>query len=174
MINLRKAIVVPMLAATLLLLPGCSALFGDPREEANDSIAEANDSIAEHNRLFEEARDTYSSVKENIESGDEPSGQREDIVRARESMQEARGYLQEAQTSLSGVEDLEVEDAVIRYANLLSAAMDSQLEAEASEIEFYEILEEDPALEDRRDAALDILTEVGDGYATAEGDYEEA
>lgn len=174
MINPRKVIVVPILAIAFLVMPGCSSFFGDPREDANEAIAEANSSIAEHNRLFEEARDTYSGVKESIESGDEPAGQEEDIVRARESMQEARGYLQEARSSLSGVEDLEVEDAVGQYANLLSAAMNQQLEAEAREIEFYEILEEDPALEDRREAALDLLAEVGEGYAAAEEDYEQA
>jgi DNA repair exonuclease SbcCD ATPase subunit len=174
MINLRRTIVVSTLAAAFLLLTGCSSFFGDPREEANETISEANSSIAEHNRLFEEARDTYSSVKENIESGDEPSRQREDIVRARESMQEARGYLQEARTSLSGVEDLEVEEAVVRYSNLLSGAMESQLEAEATEIEFYELLEEDPALENRREDALELLEQVGEGYAAAEEDYEAA
>lgn len=174
MINPRKAIVVLTLVFAFLLLPGCSAIFGDPREEANEAIAEANSSIAEHNRLFEEARNTYTSVKESIESGEEPEGQQEEIVQARESMQEARGYLQEAQSSLSGVEDLEVEEAVIEYANLLSGAMERQLEAEAREIEFYELLEEDPALEENREEALDLLERVGEGYAAAEEDYEAA
>lgn len=174
MINPLRIIVVPALALALLILPGCSSLFGDPREEANESIAEANESIAEHNRLFEQARNTYTSVKESIESGDEPGEQEEEITRARESLQEARGHLQEAQGSLAGVEDLEVEDAVRRYANLLSDAMDQQLEAEATEIEFYEILEGDPALEEQRDAALDLLSEVGEGYTAAEQNYEEA
>ncbi|MGH3085870.1 MAG: hypothetical protein ACRDSJ_00960 [Rubrobacteraceae bacterium] len=171
-INPLRLIVVLVLA--FLLLPGCSSLFGDPREEANEAISEANASIAEHNRLFERARDTYNDVKENIEDGDGPSGQGERITNARESLQEARGHLQEAQSSLAGVEDLEVEEAVRRYARLLSDAMDQQLAAEATEIEFYEVLEEDPALEDNREAALELLEEVGEGYAAAEEDYEQA
>lgn len=172
MINPGKVIVV--LAFVLVTLTGCSSLFGDPREEANESIARANESIAEHNRLFERARDTYAEVKENIESGDAPAEQAEEITAAREAMQEARGHLQEAQSTLSEVEDLEVEETVRRYAGLLSNAMDRQLEAEAKEIEFYEILEEDPALEERRDEALDLLSEVGENYTAAEQEYEQA
>lgn len=174
MINLRRTIVVAVLVLALFLTPGCSSILGDPREEANEAITQANESIAEHNRLFEEARDTYTEVKNNIENGENPSRQAERITRARESMQEARGYLQEAQNSLAQVQDLEVEGAVKRYARLLSEAMDRQLEAEAREIEFYEILEEDPALEERREAALDLLEQVGEGYAEAEQAYEQA
>jgi hypothetical protein len=57
---------------------------------------------------------------------------------------------------------------------LLSEAMDAQLAAEAKEIEFYGILEEDPALQENREEALDLLSEVGEGYQKAEKIYDEA
>ena len=70
--------------------------------------------------------------------------------------------------------DLDVDSTVQRYARLLSQAMDAQLAAEAREIEFYGILEEDPALEDRREEALDLLGQAGDDYQEAEDIYAEA
>jgi DNA repair exonuclease SbcCD ATPase subunit len=172
MINRYAAIVVILFSA--LALSGCSGLFGDPREEANEAISEANDSIAEHNRLFERARDTYADVKEKVESGDNPSGERENITEAKNTLEEARGNLQDARESLDGVQDLDVDETVKRYASLLSDAMEAQISAEAKEIEFYGILEDDPALENRRDEALDLLSEVGDGYAKAEDAYGKA
>jgi DNA repair exonuclease SbcCD ATPase subunit len=172
MINRYASVVVILLA--LVPLAGCSGLFADPREEANEAIAEANDSIAEHNRLFEQARDTYADVKEKVESGDDPSKEKERIADARNTLQEARTNLQDARESLSGVQDLDVDETVKEYAGLLSEAMDAQLAAEAKEIEFYGILEEDPALEERREEALDLLSEVGDGYEKAEEAYGKA
>lgn len=174
MINLRLWIVVPAVVVALFIVPGCSAVFGDPRESANEAIDDANTSISEHNRLFEQARGTYNEVKDDIESGNEPSDQKQKITDAKASMQEARGHLQEARSSLSGIQDMEVEDSVKNYTRLLSDAMEKQVEAEAREIEFYEILEDDPGLDDRREEALDLLSQVGDGYAAAEKDYEQA
>ena len=60
------------------------------------------------------------------------------------------------------MEDLDVDPAVKEYASLLSEAMEDQLDAEAKEIEFYGILEQDPALENNREKALDLLSEVGE------------
>nr|MBA2534509.1 hypothetical protein [Rubrobacter sp.] len=79
-----------------------------------------------------------------------------------------------ARGSLETVNDLDVDPAVKEYAGLLSKAMDDQLDAEAKEIEFYGILEEDPALQDNREKAIDLLTEVGDGYQSAQKTYAEA
>jgi septal ring factor EnvC (AmiA/AmiB activator) len=174
-INPRALLAVILLST--LLLAGCSGTLGeDPGQKANDAIAEANRSIEKHNELFGQARDTYADVKEDIESGQEPSQEERDrITRAKDDLQEARGNLEDARNSLNGVSDLEgVDPAVERYAGLLSEAMDAQLAAEAKEIEFYGILEEDPALENNRDRAIDLLEEVGNGYEEAEQSYAEA
>ena len=173
-INPRALLAVILLST--LLLGACSGTLGeDPGQEANDAIAEANRSIEKHNELFGQARDTYADVKEDIESGQEPSQEERDrITQAKNDLEEARGNLEDARRSLNGVSDLDVDPAVKRYAKLLSEAMDAQLAAEADEIEFYGILEEDPALENNRERALDLLEEVGNGYEEAERSYAEA
>ena len=172
MINRRVLPVVILLSA---LLYGCSGVFGeDPSERANRTIERANGSIQEHNRLFEKARSTYTDVKQGIESGDDPSQERERITEAKETLQRARGELEDARDSLATVDDLDVDPAVKEYASLLSDAMQAQLDAEAKEIRFYGILEEDPALENDREEALDLLEEVGAGYREAEESYERA
>lgn len=164
------------LLALSLAVGGCSGVFGEsPREQADAAIAEANRSIDEHNRLFGQARDTYENVKESVESGGEPTQEdRDNVTQARNDLEQARGHLEDARGSLGGVQDLDVDPAVQRYAGLLSEAMDAQLAAEAREIEFYGILEEDPALQNNREEALNILSEVGDGYEEAESAYDEA
>jgi uncharacterized protein with von Willebrand factor type A (vWA) domain len=173
MINPRAPIVVILLSA--LLLGGCSGVLGeDPREQANEAIVEANESIAQHNQLFEQARDTYADVKEQIEAGEDPSGERDRITEAKNTLEEARGNLDDARESLASVQDLDVDRTIKEYARLLSEAMDAQLAAEAREIEFYDLLEEDPALENNRDRALDLLEEIGAGYEKAERAYGEA
>jgi DNA repair exonuclease SbcCD ATPase subunit len=173
MINRRAPIVVILLS--VFLLGGCSGVLGeDPREQANEAIVEANESIAEHNQLFEQARDTYADVKEQIEAGEDPSGERDRITEAKNTLEEARGNLDDARESLAGVEELDVDRTIKQYARLLSQAMDAQLEAEAREIEFYDLLEEDPALENNRDRALELLDEIGAGYEEAERAYAEA
>jgi hypothetical protein len=172
-INPRALIVVFSLSA--LLLGGCSGVLGvDPREQANEAIVEANESIAAHNQLFEQARDTYADVKEQIEAGEDPSGERDSITEAKNTLEEARGNLGDARESLAGVQDLDVNRTIKRYARLLSEAMDAQLAAEAKEVEFYDLLEEDPALENNRDQALKLLEEIGAGYEKAEKTYAEA
>ena len=158
----------------LVLLSGCSALTSNPREEANEAIAEANDSIAEHNKLFEQARSTYAEVKEKVESGDDPAKEKGRVTDAKETLQEARSHLEDARDSLATVQDLDVDQEIKEYARLLSDAMDAQLDAEAKEIDFYEILELDPALENNREKALDLLSEVGDSYKKADEAYTRA
>lgn len=173
MIN-RRALFVVISVSLLLLMSGCSALTGNPREEANEAIAEANEAIAEHNRLFEQARSTYADVKDKVESGDDPANEKERVTEAKETLQEARSNLEDARESLATVQDLDVDPEIKEYARLLTQAMDAQLAAEAKEIEFYEILELDPALENNREKALDLLSEVGDGYRKADEAYGEA
>ena len=172
MINRRVLFVVILLSA----LPyGCSGVFGeDPSERANRAIERANGSISEHNQLFEEARSTYTDVKQSIEAGDDPSQETDRITEAKNTLQRARKELKDARDSLATVDDLDVDPAVKEYANLLSDAMDAQLAAEAKEIRFYGILEEDPALENDREGAIDLLEEVGAGYREAEESYERA
>lgn len=173
MIN-RPALLVVILLSTLLLA-GCSGLFGEsPGERADRAITEANEAIEEHNRLFGEARETYASVKSEIEAGNDPSAQQDRITEARETMEQARSRLQDANDSLGEVNDLDVDPAVKRYANTLSEAMDAQISAENREIEFYALLQEDPALENNREEALDLLEQVGNDYETAEQAYAEA
>jgi hypothetical protein len=89
-------------------------------------------------------------------------------------MQEARDTLEEARDPLSEVQNLEVEAEVQDYAGLLSEAIEAQLAAESREIDFYEILEQDPTLADNRAEAEDTLTEVDDGYQEAEDAYARA
>jgi hypothetical protein len=172
MIN-RCALVV-VISLSTLLLGGCAGIFDTPREQANQAITEANQSIAEHNELFEKARNIYADVKEKIESGDDPSQERERITEAKNTLEVARGNLDDAKDSLAGVQDLDVDRTIKEYAELLSQAMDAQLAAEAKEIEFYDLLEEDPALQNNREKALDLLSEIGAGYEKAEKAYQEA
>jgi hypothetical protein len=172
-LNRPAPIVVILLS--VILLSGCSGIFGNsPREQADEAISNANESISEHNKLFDQARSTYSDVKKKIEAGDDPSKEKDNITAAKNDLQEARTHLQDAKGSLETVDDLDVDPAIKEYANLLSEAMQDQLDAEAKEIEFYGILEQDPALENNRDEALDLLTEVSEGYQKAEKTYGEA
>ncbi len=173
MINYRALFVVILLS--LVLPSGCSGLLGeDPGEQANQAIKNANASISEHNRLFDEARTTYTDAKQQIESGDAPSQEKDRITKAKNSLEEARQKLKDAREHLSTVDDLDVDPAVKEYARLLSDAMDAQLAAEAKEVQFYGILQEDPTLENNRERALDLLSDVGAGYEDAEESYAQA
>jgi hypothetical protein len=173
MINRLAPAVVILLS--LFVFAGCSGVFGeDPSEQADKAISSANRSISEHNELFDQARSTYAEVKQKIESGDDPSKEKDNIAEAKNTLEKARKELQDARESLETVDELDVDPSVREYARLLSEAMDAQLAAEAKEIEFYGILEEDPALQDNREQALDLLSEVGDGYQRAEKLYDEA
>lgn len=163
----RKALLV-VIPLALFLAAGCS---GDPRERANEAIEEANDSIQEHNELFEQARNTYEEAREAIEAGDDPAAESGRIAEARTTLGEARDSLEEAREPLEEVQELEVEDPVREYAAALSEAMEAQVSAENREMEFYELLEEDPALEESREQAGEILSEVDEGYDEAETAY---
>jgi outer membrane murein-binding lipoprotein Lpp len=172
MINRCTLFVVILLSA--LLLGGCAGFLQNPRERANQAIEDANESVAKHNKLFEQARQTYADVKEKIESGEDPSQLRGRITEAKHTLEEARLHLDDARDSLGRVQDFDVDKTIKDYARLLSHAMDIQLAAEAKEVEFYDLLEEDPALENNRKKALDLLSELGDGYEKAEKAYEKA
>jgi hypothetical protein len=89
-------------------------------------------------------------------------------------MQEARDTLGEAREQLSEIQDLEVEAEVQEYTELLSDAIDAQLAGEGGEIGFYELLERDPTLEDNREQAEEMLTEVGARYEEARNAYDRA
>jgi len=173
MIYRLAPVVVILLSA--FVLAGCSVVFGeDPREQADQAISEANQSIAQHNQLFDAARSTYADVKQKIESGEDPSKEKDNITEAKNTLERARQDLQDARESLQTVADLDVDPSVKEYAGLLSKAMDAQLAAEAKEIQFYGILEEDPTLQNNREEALALLSEVGEGYQRAEQTYDEA
>ena len=172
MINRCSLFVV--ISLSTLLLGGCAGFLEDPRERANEAITEANESVAEHNKLFEQARQTYADVKEKIEAGEDPSQMRDRITEAKNTLEEARLNLDDARESLGSVQDLDVDQTIKDYADLLGEAMDAQLAAEAKEVEFYDLLEEDPALENNREKALDLLSEIGAGYEKAEKAYAEA
>ncbi|MGF1471047.1 MAG: hypothetical protein ACFB50_04790 [Rubrobacteraceae bacterium] len=170
-----------VIALATLFAYGCSGLFDDPREQANEAISTANEAVVQHNESFRETRRTYDEVKEQIESGggsaDDENAFRQEkrrITAAQENLEEARAHLEDAQQSLSEVQDLDVEQPIKRYANLLDEAMEAQIAAESSEIQFYGLLVEDPTLEDRRDRAEELLTQAGDSYQEAENSYEEA
>jgi len=172
MINRCSLFVV--ISLSTLLLGGCAGFLENPRERANEAIAEANESVAEHNKLFEQARQTYADVKEKIESGEDPSQLRDRITEAKNTLEEARLNLDDARDSLGTVQDLDVDQTIKDYTSLLAEAMDAQLAAEAKEVEFYDLLEEDPALENNREKALDLLSEIDAGYEKAEKAYAEA
>jgi hypothetical protein len=173
MINRLAPLVVILLST--FVLAACSAVFGEsPREKADQAISNANESISEHNALFDDARSTYADVKQKIEAGDDPSKEKDNIAEAKNTLEKARAHLQDARDSLGTIADLDVDPSVKEYARLLSDAMDAQLAAEAKEIEFYGILEEDPTLQNNREKALDLLSEVGNGYQKAENLYDKA
>jgi hypothetical protein len=171
---LIRSVLLVVITFSLYLSVGCSGLFQDPREQANDRLADANQAIEEHNRLFEEARSTYEEAKGAVESGEITQATTQETERfadARSTMQEARSQLVEASEPLSDVQDLDVEAEIQEYAGFLSEAVDAQLVGEESEIEFYEILEQDPTLSENREEALGILAEAGDGYEEAQNAY---
>ncbi len=168
---LVRPVLFVAITLSLPLIAGCSSLSSSPREQANDYVVEANQAINEHNRLFEEARGAYTEAREAVEAGGDVSEGEERITRTRKTMQEARGRLEEAREPLSELQDLNVDPEIKEYARLLLNAVDAQLAAEAGEIEFYEILEQDPVLSENREEALDILSEVDDGYEEAEDAY---
>lgn len=169
---LPRPALLAVAALSLLPLAGCSNLSADPVEQANDLIVEANEAIVEHNRLYEEARATYEEAREAVEAGGEPSEEAERVTETREALEEAQESLSQAQGPLAEVRNLDgVDPEVERYAALLSEATEAQIGAEEGELEFYQILEEDPGLEDNREEALEILTEVDAGYQRAEDAY---
>ena len=172
MLNVLALAVV--IAFPLLFFSGCSDLFENQRQEAEDAVTEANGAIAEHNRLFDQARESYGAAREEIEAGEEPADQKDDITEARETLQAARNNLGDAAARMEDVREMDVDPVIQRYAGLLSKAMGAQLSAEAREIEFYEIMEEDPALSDNRERALEILSQASDDYGKAEDSYAKA
>lgn len=177
----RSTLIVVITFATFLL-GGCSGFLGEtPKEQANANISAANESVAQHNELFQQTRDTYQDIKERIESSGGEGGdnafqeEKDRISEARSNLEEARGDLEDARSSLEGIQDIdELNPAVKEYASTLSAAMESQIQAETQEINFYDLLEEDPILEDNRDEAQRLLSDAGESYQQAENSYEEA
>ncbi len=69
--------------------------------------------------------------------------------------------LEEAREPLCNIQDLKVDPELQEYTGLLPNALESQLAAEAKEIQFYEMLEQDPALSENRNDAQDILADSG-------------
>jgi tetratricopeptide (TPR) repeat protein len=180
MINRPTLIVVITLST--FFLGGCSGLMGEtPREQANQDISTANEAVAQHNELFQQTRGTYQDVKEKIESSGGEGGdnafqeEKDRIAEARSNLEEARSNLEDARSSLEDTQGIEeLDPAVKEYATTLSEAMDAQLDAETKEIQFYDLLEEDPILENNRDEAQQLLSDAGDSYQQAENSYEKA
>lgn len=173
---LFRPVLFVVITLSLSLPAGCSGLFGGPSEQANDRLGEANEAIEEHNRLFEEARDTYEEAREAVESGESTSAEAtseetERFAEVRSTMQEARSELAEAREPLSEVQDLDVEPEIKEYAGLLLESVDARLAAEDGEIQYYEILEQDPTLTENREEALDLLAEAGESYQEADEAY---
>jgi len=171
-----------LVALTLALsVTGCAApslpSIGEerPAGEANEAIERANEAIDEHDRLFLEARDLYEGALREIEDGrGDPEREAGRIGQARETMGEARSQLEEARESLRRIQDLDVEPELKEYARRLSEAAALRSEAEAREMEYYEILEGDPILRENRERALDALEEARRGYREADRAFEQA
>lgn len=173
-ILLHRVLCVAVIALAFLSSGACGPFGEDPRAEANAAIVEANEKIREHNRLFDRARATYERTREAVESGEDAEGQVENILGARRDLEEARARLEEAREILAGIPELEVEEEIKEYARLLIRALEAQIAAESREIAFYELLEEDPALEESREEAREILAEAEEAYAEAGEAYAEA
>lgn len=170
---------------SLLLAVGCSA---DPRVQADRAIQQANEDIEAHDELFDEARAAYSdaqqTIRETNENSDNESTNNEDTTpesQAAESVSEARGKLQDARSRLeeargeiSGIQDQEVSDDLLEYSQTLEDAISAQMRAEKREISFYEILAEDPGLEENREQAMELLDKASQAYTEAENGYKEA
>ncbi|MBA2345967.1 MAG: hypothetical protein H0V83_12890 [Rubrobacter sp.] len=156
------------------VLSGCSGVLSDQHKEAENEVSRANDEIAKHNQLFDQARESYGSAREKIEAGEDPDKQKDKITEARETLQKARGSLQSASTGMQNMRELDVDPVIKKYGGLLSKAMGAQLSSEAREIEFYGIMEKDPALKENRDRALKILSQAGDDHKQAEKYYADA
>lgn len=170
---------------SLLLAVGCSA---DPRVQADRAIQQANEDITAHDELFDEARAAYSdaqqTIRENNENSDNestndegttPESQAaESVSEARSKLQDARSRLEEARGEISGIQDLEVSDDLLEYSRTLEDAISAQMRAEEREISFYEILAEDPGLEENREQAMELLDEASQAYTEAENGYQEA
>lgn len=149
-----------------------------PREKANGDISAANEVVAQHNELFQKTRSTYQDVKQQIESsggeGDFKQ-EKERISAARSNLEKARGNLEDARSSLENVQNIdELEPAVKDYARTLSEAMNAQIDAETKEIQFYDLLQADPILENNRDEAQKLLSDAGDSYQQAKNSYAQA
>ncbi|MBA3426659.1 MAG: hypothetical protein ACR2HO_10145 [Rubrobacteraceae bacterium] len=172
MLNVLALAVVIMFP--FLFLSGCSGPFGDQRKEAEDVVTKANGAIAEHNRLFDQARESYGKARKQIEDGEKAADQKDDIAKARQTLQKASNSLRDAETRMENVQEMDVDPVIQRYATLLSKAMDAQLSAEASEIEFYGVMGKDPALTENRERALKILSRASDDYEKAEDFYAKA
>jgi hypothetical protein len=168
---LVRPALLAVITLSLLLSAGCSGPFGGPYGQANGLVDEANEAIGEHNRLFKEARGAYEEAKQAVEAGEDASGEAERFAQARETMQEARSELEGAREPLSEMQELDIEPEIREYARSLSEAVDAQIAAENREIDFYELLEQDPTLEDSREEAEGLLSEVDEGYEEAEEAY---
>ncbi|WP_047864184.1 hypothetical protein [Rubrobacter aplysinae] len=177
-----------MILLSLTFAAGCSS---DPRVEANDAVERANEDISAHDELFDEARGSYSESRQAVRDGSgdgndsegsgetrESTGSESPAARgaseARNKLQDARGRLQEGREEISGIQELEVSDSLMRYSRTLEGAISAQMRAEEREISFYEILAEDPSLEDNRDRATELLDEARQAYTEAENGYQEA
>lgn len=164
---LNRTRVFCVILLSLLLAAGCST---DPRMEANQTIERANEKISAHDELFEEVRNTYSGARQSTQE----STQVESISEARSQLQEARGRLQEAREEIAGVQELEVSEELLNYSRTLEEALAAQIRAEEREIALYDLLAEEPSLEENRDRAMQLLSEAEEAYAEAESGYEEA
>lgn len=182
---LNRTRVYFVILLSLLLAIGCSA---DPRVQADRAIQRANEDITAHDELFDEARAAYSDSQQTIretnensdnestnDEGTTPESQAsESISEARGKLQDARSRLEEARGEISGIQDLEVSEDLLEYSRTLEDAISAQMRAEEREVSFYEILAEDPGLEENREQAMELLDEAGQAYTEAENGYQEA
>lgn len=182
-LNRKRVFFVILLS--LLLAAGCSS---DPRVEANRTVERANEEISAHDELFDEARGSYSEFQQAVREGGESTSlestemestgaggrEMESISEARSTLEDARSRLEEARAEISSIQDLDVSENLLDYSRALDEALAAQIRAEQREISFYEILADDPALEENRGRATELLDEAENAYAEAENGYEEA
>lgn len=177
-LNRTSAFFVILLS--LLFISGCSS---DPRVEANQSMERANEKISAHDKLFDEARNDYSEAQRAIRASGESTspestgtqdGETESISEARSKLEDARSRLKEAREEISSIQELEISEELLNYSRTLEEALTAQMRGEKLELAFYEVLAEDPTLEENRDQAIEKLDEAKKSYSKAESGYEEA
>jgi outer membrane murein-binding lipoprotein Lpp len=137
------------LAPVVVILLSAFVLAGCSAVFGENPREQADQAISNANKSIAQHNELFEDARSTYADVKQKIESGEDPSKEKDNIAEAKNTLEEARTYL--------QDA-----------------AEAKEIEFYGILEEDPALQENREEALDLLSEVGEGYQKAKKIYDEA